>query len=146
MATPADVLRFVHYEAAVQNAQRRARDSELRASQSDRSARDVQVELLVANGRADALALNLQRTDVLLEEAMATMQRYSDDAREDRRRYSDSLRRVNDCFTQASGWCRELSAGHERLQLQNAALREENDRLREQLEAERPAKRARKLK
>ena len=144
MATPADVLRFAHFEAAVQNAQRRARDSELRASQSDRRAGDVQVELLVANGRADALALNLQRTDVLLEEAMATMQRYSDDAREDRRRYSDSLRRVNDCFTQASGWCNELRVGHERLQLQNAALREENDRLREQLE--RPAKRARKLK
>ena len=76
MATPADVLRFAHFEAAVQNAQRRAIESDRLARHAQNQCRmanaqadHARAEMRFADGRAHELERDLARFEEELEQA-----------------------------------------------------------------------------
>ena len=173
MASPADVLRFAHFEAAVQNAQRRANESDRIARHLNNQCRMANAqadyargEMWYADGRAHGLEEELESQTGALEQALHCNLQIRDEKRKclnliekHRSEFKHLHEQMDELHRQFGSRNAELQreladakAENKRLRVLLESWREladakaENKRLREQLESERPAKRARKLK
>ena len=162
MASPADVLRFAHFEAAVQNAQRRANESDRIARHLNNQCRMANAqadyargEMWYADGRAHELEEELESQTEALEQALNSNLQIRDEKRKCLNlieKHRSEFKHLHEQMDELHRQLADAKAENKRLRVLLESWREladakaENKRLREQLESERPAKRARKLK